>query len=54
MPMETRPVPPVPSILVIGANGDACWTIVRPPRLTNSRATGHYRVSINAIVEVAY
>jgi putative NADH-flavin reductase len=26
---------------------DACWTIVRPPRLTNSRATGHYRVAID-------
>jgi hypothetical protein len=26
---------------------DACWTIVRPPRLTNRPATGHYRVAIN-------
>jgi len=29
---------------------DACWTIVRPPRLTNRPATGHYRVAINGHV----
>jgi putative NADH-flavin reductase len=27
--------------------GDACWTIVRPPRLTDKQATGHYRVAID-------
>ncbi len=26
---------------------DADWTIIRPPRLTNGRQTGHYRYAVN-------
>lgn len=26
---------------------DVDWTVVRPPRLTNGPATGHYRTSLN-------
>ena len=30
---------------------DADWTIMRPPRLTNKPATGHYRIAINSFLK---
>jgi putative NADH-flavin reductase len=33
---------------------DLAWTIVRPPRLTNKPATGHYRTAINRGVRGGY
>ncbi len=29
------------------AQSTAAWTVMRPPRLTNGRATGHYRTALN-------
>ena len=28
-------------------DSDTDWTIIRPPRLTNAPATGHYRTAVN-------
>ena len=30
------------------------WTIIRPPRLTNKPATGHYRIAIDRTLDKAY
>ena len=33
---------------------DACWTIIRPPRLTDKPVTGHYRIAIDKTLDRAY